>query len=496
MEPEPSRLSGETAMNHQDQLDHTQTSRVAGETDYTQLSKADLTFSFCLVTSLFFLWGLSYGLLDVLNQHFLTIFHLDHTQTTLLQFAYFVAYLTTAPPMSFFMRRYGYKKGIHIGLGLFSVGAVMFWPAAKFAYYGMFVAFTWVAASGLATLEVAANSYILLLGSPRYGALRLTLAQSFNGVATVIGPIIAAHTFFNGANAYSLDTVQYVYLALAVFALLINILVFFAKLPEVRQVVTVDQQEKVSKSGFFKQYHTIFGFLAEWFYVGAQVAVASFAIFYIVEQPGISPPISQATASNMYSGCQAVFTLGRFFGVVYLKWLDPAFSLFLNGIGLCLFSILTSTIKGHGGIACLFLIFWFESICYPVIFSIATADLGSYQKIGSGLIAVGVSGGAAYPSMQGALSDAKGTHISYLIPLTGFVPLTMYGFGMWIARSRKYGGKITIWAKHTNLDVDEVKHHEEGLPKEPHGAELEGVPSQGDVGGQKPKEDVLHSERL
>ncbi|WVQ93033.1 hypothetical protein IAU59_000097 [Kwoniella sp. CBS 9459] len=423
--------------------------------DYTTLSKSQLYFAFSLVTSLFFLWGLSYGLLDVLNKHFLTIFGLTKVQSTLLQFAYFIAYLVVAPPMGIFMRKYGYKKGIHIGLGLFSIGAVLFWPAAVYELYGAFVAFTFICGSGMATLEAAANSYIVVLGPPRYAAMRLTLAQAFNGIATVLGPILAANTFFNGANQYSLDTVQYVYVALAAFALLINILVFFAKLPEVAQAVTVDQQDTLSKQGFWKQYHLLFGCVAEFFYVGAQVAVASFAIFYITEQPGISPPYSSATASNLFSGCQAVFTVGRFLGVAYLHWIDPSFALFINGIGLCVFSILTATITGKGGIACLFLIFFFESICYPVIFSIATADLGSYQKIGSGVIALGVSGGAAYPALQGLVSDHVSSHRSYFIPLTGFIPLLVYGFFMWIRNSRRYGGNVSIWAKNTTLNVEE-----------------------------------------
>ncbi|OXC69725.1 hypothetical protein AYX13_01894 [Cryptococcus neoformans] len=424
--------------------------------DYTDLSKSELYFAFSLVSSLFFLWGLSYGLLDVLNKHFLTIFGLTKTQSTLLQFAYFISYLLVAPPMGIFMRKYGYKKGIHIGLGLFSIGAVLFWPSAKYEKYGMFIAFTFVAASGLATLETAANSYITVLGPPAQSAMRLTFAQGFNGIATVVGPIIASHTFFNGANQYSLDTVQYVYLALACFAFLLNVLVGFATLPEVKQTVTTEQQDKISGQSFWKQYHTLFGALSQFFYTGAQVAVASFTIFYITEQPGISPPYSSATASNLFSGCQALFTFGRFLGVVYLRWIDPSFALFVNGVGLCLFSILTATIPGHGGIGCLFMIFFFESICYPVIFSVATADLGSYAKIGSGVVALGVSGGAAYPSIQGAVSDHVNTWRSFFIPLTGFVPLMIYGFTMWIINSRKYGGKLTIWGNKTAPNVEAI----------------------------------------
>ncbi|ORY32003.1 major facilitator superfamily domain-containing protein [Naematelia encephala] len=438
-------------------------------TDFTRMSQRELYFSFSLVTSLFFLWGFSYGLLDVLNQHFLDIFNLTKTQTTLLQFAYFVAYLVVAPGAGAFMRRTSYKLGIHCGLGLFSIGAIMFWPAAHYGYYGMFVAFTFVTASGLATLEVAANSYITVLGTPKFSALRLTLAQGFNGIATVIGPIIAAHAFFNGANKYSLGTVQYVYLAMSLFGCVINVLVFFAKLPDVQQVVTVVSgvvgEEKATVKGLFRFRRTIFGFIAEFAYVGAQVAVASFAIFYITEQPGISPPISQATASNMFSGCQAVFTAGRFIGVLYLKYVDPAFALFASGLGLMLFSILTAVLPGKGGIACLYMIFFFESICYPVIFSVATADLGTYAKLGAGLIAAGVSGGACWPSMTGAVADRHSTHIAFFIPFMGYVPLAVYGLVMWVSRSRKYTGKITIWVSQAPLVVPDAVEKALGVPE-------------------------------
>lgn len=227
----------------------------------------------------------------------------------------------------------------------------------------MFVAFTFVCGSGLATLEVGANTYITLLGPPKFSAFRLTFAQAFNGIASVIGPVIASHAFFNGKNAHDLGTVQYVYLALACVALLLNIALLFCKLPEVVQTVTEEDLAQLKGGGWkgiFKKHHTTIGFAAEWFYVGSQVAVASMAIFYMTRQPGLSKVIDQATASNMFAGCQAVFTVGRFAGVGYLRYIDPAFALFLNGCGLVLFAILTSTIEGIGGIVCLFFIFFFE----------------------------------------------------------------------------------------------------------------------------------------
>lgn len=229
----------------------------------------------------------------------------------------------------------------------------------------MFVAFTFVCGSGLATLEVGANTYITLLGPPKHAAFRLTLAQGFNGIATVVGPLIASNAFFNGANAHDLGTVQYVYLALACFALLLNIGLVFCKLPEVVQTVSEEDLAKLKHGGWkgiFKKHHTTTGVFAEFCYVGAQVAVASMAVFYFTNQPGISPPITKSAASNLFAACQATFTVGRFVGVAYLRYVDPAFSLFVHGCGLILFAILTSTIDGIGGIVCLFIVFFFERL--------------------------------------------------------------------------------------------------------------------------------------
>lgn len=265
---------------------------------------------------------------------------------------------------------------------------------------------------------------VTLLGPPKYAALRLTLAQGFNGIATVVGPLIASHAFFKGENANDLGTVQYVYLAMACFATLLNIILIFIKLPEVRQAVSDEDMEKLKHGGwkgFFKKHHTIWGIFAEFMYVGAQVAVASHAIFYFKGIPGLRNPINDSLASNLFAACQATFTVGRFIAVIYLRWVDPAFSLFVHGVFLILFSILCSVLPGAGGIACLFLVFLFESHCYPVIFALASANLGPYAVIGGALTAAGVSGGAWYPSAQAALADQHGSHISYLVPMTGFI---------------------------------------------------------------------------
>ncbi|KAH7888617.1 MFS general substrate transporter [Phlebopus sp. FC_14] len=408
-----------------------------------QLGRKQWAYAFALVTSLFFTWGFAYGLLDVLNAHFQTVFGITKLQSTLLQLAYFGAYFVWAPFAGVFMRRLGYKKGIHVGLGLYSIGAIFFWPSAKFEKYGGFVGSTFVIGCGLSTLEVAANSYISVLGSPQYAAARLNFSQGFQGVASFAGPLIAARWFFTGPNATSLGTVQWVYLAVAGLGFVLNILFYFADLPEITEDALADELAaaglKADQGPFWKQYRCIFGFVAQTAYVGAQCAVASFAVNYLVDQ-GVG--ISQSKASDLFSFCQITFTVGRFVGVVILNFIDPALLLATYGFFCTVFCILVSQLPGYGGVGCLFALFFFESICYPCIFTLGTKNLGVHTKRGSGLIVMGVGGGAWYPSAQGALADAASTHRSYLVPTSGYIAMTLYASGLVVDQALKTGFTI------------------------------------------------------
>ncbi|THH18563.1 hypothetical protein EW146_g2446 [Bondarzewia mesenterica] len=407
----------------------------------SELSFARWLFAFGLVTSLFFTWGFAYGLLDVLNAHFQTVFGISKLQSTLLQLAYFGAYFVWSPFAGIIMRHIGYKKGIHMGLSLYSLGAIFFWPSAKFEKYGGFVGCTFVIGCGLSTLEVAANSYITVLGTPRYAAMRLNFSQGFQGLASFAGPMIASTYFFRGKNANSLTNVQWVYLAVAALGLALNILFYFCDLPE----ITEDALEKeiedagIAKNGvgpFWKQYRCILGFVAQMSYTGAQVTVASFVVNYLVDQ-GVG--ISHSKASLMFSFCQLTFTGGRFIGVVLLTWVDPALLLSLYGIACSAFCLGVALAGGHAGIACLYCLFFFESICYPCVFTLGTKNLGMHTKRGSGLIVMGVGGGAWYPPAQGALADKTFTRHSYLVPFSGYVAMSIYAIGLVINQSIKDG---------------------------------------------------------
>jgi len=405
-----------------------------------ELSRTRWLFSFALVTTLFFTWGFAYGLLDVLNAHFQTVFGITKLQSTLLQLAYFGAYFVWAPWAGVFMRKYGYKKGIHLGLFLYSLGAIFFWPSAKFRAYGGFVGCTFVIGCGLASLEVAANSYISVLGTPKYAAARLNFSQGFQGVASFTGPLIASRWFFRGKNATTLDTVQWVYLAVAGLGVVLNILFYFCDLPEITEDALENEMKEKGVAEdigpFYKQYRCIFGWVAQTAYVGAQVGVASFVVNFLTEQ-GLG--ISQSKASTMFSLCQVTFTVGRFVGVVILNWVDPALLLSFFAFMCSVSALCVALLDGWTGVGFLYVLFFFESICYPCIFTLGTKNLGRHTKKGSGLIVMGVGGGAWYPPAQGGLADRASTRRSYLVPASGYLTMLVYAVGLVIDQTMKGG---------------------------------------------------------
>jgi len=424
----------------------------------SQLSRGRWAFAFALVSTLFFTWGFAYGLLDVLNAHFQVIFGINKTQSTLLQFAYFGAYVFFAPIAGAFMNKKGYKAGIHLGLTLYSLGAVFFWPSAKFAKYGGFVGCTFVIGCGLASLEVAANSYIAVLGTPKYAAARLNFSQGFQGVASFTGPLIASRWFFLGANATKLDTVQWVYLAVAGLGVVLNIMFYFCDLPEIEEEAILTQigedGNPVEVESFWKQWRCIFGFVAQTAYCGAQVGVASLAVNYMHEQ-GIG--ISTSKASQLFSFCQMTFTFGRFVGVCILNFVDPALLFTIYALACSTFAFAIAFAPGKAGIGCLFALFFFESICYPCIFTLGTKNLGVHTKKGSGLIVMGVGGGAWYPPAQASIADRISTRRSYLVPFSGYMAMSLYGIGLVIDQARKEGFRFRNREEFNSLESDEME---------------------------------------
>ncbi|PNS18188.1 hypothetical protein CAC42_7557 [Sphaceloma murrayae] len=409
------------------------------------LTGRKLIYPVSLITSLFFLWGFSYGLLDVLNSHFQKTLGITKLESTGLQVMYFGGgYLLYSPVAAEVMKRKGYKITILMGLSLYSLGAVMFWPTAHFASpqkasasFGGFCACTLVIACGLATLETAANSYAVVIGPPTSASARLQFCQSWNGVASFIGPLIASKFFFSDGNQNNLTNVQFVYLAVACAGVAVAVCFVFSKLPEVAESKVssgVDDIESVDAHGhvvgdgpIYKQYNMIFAFIAQWCYVGAQVTIASFFINYLIE----NAPYTSADASRMLSYALITFTVARFAATALAILLESDFILTVYAV----FAIALNAYvcAGHGKPAAgvLIALFFFEAPMYPTIFTLGTANLGRHTRRGAGILVMGVSGGAVFPPIQGAIADKAGTRISYVVPLVGFIVVLAYGASHW-----------------------------------------------------------------
>jgi FHS family L-fucose permease-like MFS transporter len=388
-----------------------------------------------LVTSLFFLWGLAYGLLDVLNKHFQETLNITRQRSTLLQAAYFGAYFLVALPAGIFMNRVGYKKGIITGLLLYATGALLFYPSASLASFPFFLFSLFVLACGLTFLETAANPYITVLGKPETSEFRLNLSQSFNGVGSFIGPIIGGALFFGnqeGTGTDNLGSVKLVYIAIAAMVLLVALLFLRTPMPEVREEEPLDQRHSGQGIHLSRQPHFTGAVIAQFFYVAAQVGIAALFINYCTEQ---DVGIDNEKASYLLSASLFIFTMGRFAGTAIMKTVAPhrllAIYAMVN-IALCVIVVFH---KGMLSVYALMAIFFFESIMFPTIFAMGVKQLGTQTKRASSFIIMAIVGGAIMPYVMGWVADRYSTATSYFIPLCCFMVVVWYGWKGYRVRS-------------------------------------------------------------
>ena len=380
------------------------------------------TLPIILVTSLFFLWGLAYGLLDVLNKHFQETLNITKQRSTLLQAAYFGAYFLIALPAGLLMQKIGYKKGIIIGLLLYATGAVLFYPSAQNASFSFFLLALFILASGLTFLETAANPYITVLGNPATSEFRLNLAQSFNGVGSFIGPIIGGALFFGNKISTNtkpeLGSVKFVYIAIAAVVLIVAFLFVRTPMPEIKEEELVIDEKVHTGKKLFQHTHFVWAIVAQFFYVAAQVGIAALFINYCTE---INVGINNERASYLLSASLILFTIGRFAGTALMKIIAPNKLLALYSvvnIGLC---VVVVFVPGIISVYSLMAIFFFESIMFPTIFALGVKNLGVYTKRGASYIIMSIVGGALVPLVMGSLAQSYSTPFSYLVPMVCFV---------------------------------------------------------------------------
>lgn len=391
------------------------------------MNNKNYTLPIILVTSLFLLWGLAYGLLDVLNKHFQETLNITKQRSTLLQAAYFGAYFLVALPAGYFIQKSGYKKGIITGLLLYASGALLFYPAAQSENFTFFLLALFVLASGLAFLETAANPYITVLGKPETSEFRLNLAQSFNGVGSFLGPIIGGALFFGikaSEGSSQLDTVKYVYIAIAAIVLIVAFLFFKTPMPEVEEEeLVIDEKGHIGKK-LFQHTHFVWAIVAQFFCVAAQVGIAALFINYCTEK---NLGIDNERASYLLSGSLVLFTIGRFAGTALMKIIAPNKLLALYALINIALCFVVAVAPGIISVYSLMAIFFFESIMFPTIFALGVKNLGSYTKKGASYIIMSIVGGALVPVVMGMIATSYSTPFSYIVPLICFVFVFLFG---------------------------------------------------------------------
>lgn len=381
--------------------------------------------AFILVTCLFFLWGFSYGLLDVLNKHFQETLDITRARSALLQAAYFGAYFLMALPAAALMERHGYKTGILLGLGLFACGALLFIPATRAGVFEYFLFALFVIACGLACLETAANPYATVLGPAETSERRLNLAQSFNGLGTFIAPFIGGKLFF-GASTSGISGshgVQLIYVATAVVVIAIAVLIWRTRMPEVSGEASA-AVAPVPPVPLFSQRHFVFAVIAQFFYVAAQVGAGAFFINYAVDH---IPGLSSERAAYLLAVALGCFLAGRFLTTALMGTISAARLLSVYAVINILLCGVVISGMGKVSVAALIAVFFFMSMMFPTIFALGIKGLGAQTKRGASFIIMAIVGGAIVPWFMGRLADVAGIETAFWIPAFCFLVVALYG---------------------------------------------------------------------
>jgi len=410
---------------------------------------------FILITSLFFLWAFGVNLNDILIPHLKLAFGLSDFQSSFIQVAFFGGYCLAAFPAGRLMEKIGYKKGILTGLFLCAVGAVLFLPASSSRVYGFFLLALFVMACGQSFLEVAANPYVTILGPAASAERRLNFAQSFNAVGAVLSPIIGRAFILTNVDAPAqiaamsagqlatyraaeASTVKGPYLMIAAIFVVVAVLVQLAHLPDVHDAAAETESLDLDKSStsVLSHPHLWKGVIAQFFYVGAQVGVASFVIRYAQ----FSVPGTPAKKAALYLLLHQIgFMIGRFAGSATMKRIAPPhlLSLFAAASLVCAAVALLSS--GLIPVGAVVLIGFFHSIMFPTIFALSIKNLGSQTKRGSSLLVMAIIGGAFFPAIMGRISDAVSIQRAFVVPLLCYVFILYFGLSGYkpsVAQSR------------------------------------------------------------
>ncbi len=381
------------------------------------------------LTTLFFMWGLITSLNDILMPHLKAAFELTYTQTTLIQFCFFSAYFIMSVPAGAAVQRVGYQRGIIFGLVIAGIGAALFYPAAQYRVYGLFLGALFVLASGITLLQVAANPLVALLGSHSSASSRLTLTQAFNSLGTTIGPYLGAGLILGGTTALTaVSRVQLPYLGLAAAFWLLAVVISLIRLPgQVQATTTVRRSADPS---LFSHRPLLLGVGAIFLYVGGEVSIGSFLV-NLFSEPDIGA-LSHEDAGRLMSLYWGGAMVGRFIGSWVMHRVKASQVLTFNALAAVVLIALAMLVKGHMAMYALLAVGLCNSVMFPTIFSLSIDDLGDRVGEGSGVLCMAIVGGALVPVLMGEMADHVGLLMSFLVPLLCYVYI-MY-FGVTISR--------------------------------------------------------------
>lgn len=425
-----------------------------------------------LLTTLFFMWGFITCLNDILIPHLKSLFELNYTRIMLIQFTFFGAYAIMSIPAGWVVGKIGYRKGIVLGLIVTGFGALMFYPASILISYGVFLTGFFILASGITVLQVAANPYVAILGSPETASSRLNMTQALNSLGTTVAPVFGGLLILsdNTNAAENASTVQGPYVGIAITLFVIAIIFMFAKLPFIQT-----NTYKKGAGSAWDYRHLVLGALAIFLYVGGEVSIGSFLINFFA-QPDIAG-LAHSEGAKYVALYWGGAMIGRFFGAVALSDIKKQSSRIYIYIGIYIFSFFISWyLTKDLQLAALFLVFvalnfvaflfgknkpsrtltimagavvtlvlitvlasgkfamWpiiavglFNSIMFPTIFTLAIDGLGKHTSQGSGILCFAIVGGAILPLAMGALADAFGIHHAFLLVLISYLYIMFYG---------------------------------------------------------------------
>jgi len=414
---------------------------------------------FVLITSLFALWGFANDITNPMVAAFKTVMEISNAKASLIQLAFYGGYATMAIPAALFVQRYNYKKGILLGLGLYAIGALLFFPAAQFEAFGFFLISLYILTFGLAFLETTANPFILSLGSEETATRRLNLAQVFNPMGSIAGMLIASRVILaaldsdkrNAAGVlifptldeatkaairtHDLMIIRNPYVILGLVVIMMFVIIALTKMPAKGHVEGFSARDSVKR--LFKKKIFREGVLAQVFYVAAQIMCWTFIIQY-ADNLGID----KATAQMYNTVAMGIFIASRFISTMLMKYINPSKLLMFFAIGGVLTMSGTILIEGMPGLYCLIATSAFMSLMFPTIYGLALRGVGKDAGLGAAFLVMAIVGGALMPPIQGAIIDLgtvgplPAVNFSFILPLLSFIVISVFGYRTYTAMKK------------------------------------------------------------